>query len=55
MMYEHVGKKNNNLFSTLWCKGAILLAEICGMVVRNVRNGVEDGGFGMVVHVDRFF
>jgi hypothetical protein len=28
MMYEHVGKKNNNLFFTLWYRGVILLAEM---------------------------
>jgi hypothetical protein len=28
IMYEHVGKKKNNLFSTLWYRGAILLAEM---------------------------
>jgi hypothetical protein len=26
--YEHVAKKNNKLFFTLWYWGAILLAEI---------------------------
>jgi hypothetical protein len=28
IMYEHVGKKKNNLFFTLWYRGAILLAEM---------------------------
>jgi hypothetical protein len=28
IMYELVGKKKNNLFSTLWYRGAILLAEM---------------------------
>jgi hypothetical protein len=28
MMSENVGKKKNNLFSTLWYRGAILLVVI---------------------------
>jgi hypothetical protein len=28
IMYQHGGKKNNNLSSTLWYRGAILLAEM---------------------------
>jgi hypothetical protein len=28
LMYEHVGKKKNNSFITLWYRGAILLAEM---------------------------
>jgi hypothetical protein len=28
IMFERVGKKKKNLFSTLWYKGAILLAEM---------------------------
>jgi hypothetical protein len=40
MMYEHVGKKNN-LFSTLWYRGAILLAGMLGVAVVAVRNIVD--------------
>jgi hypothetical protein len=28
IMCEHFGKKKKNLFSTLWYRGAILLAEM---------------------------
>jgi hypothetical protein len=28
IMYEHIGKKKNNLFFTLWYRGAFLLAEM---------------------------
>jgi hypothetical protein len=28
IMYEHVGKKPNNLFFNLWYRGTILLAEM---------------------------
>jgi hypothetical protein len=38
-MYEYVGKKNNNLFFTLWPLwywGAILLAEMWGVGVRKM-------------------
>jgi hypothetical protein len=28
IMYELVGKKKSNVFSTLWDRGAILLAEM---------------------------
>jgi hypothetical protein len=28
IMYEYVGKKKNNLFFTLWYRGAILLAKM---------------------------
>jgi hypothetical protein len=35
-MYEHFGKKKKNLFPTLWYRGAILLAEMWGVVVRKL-------------------
>jgi hypothetical protein len=28
IIYEHLGKKNNNLFFTLWYRGVISLAEM---------------------------
>jgi hypothetical protein len=39
-MYEQVGKKKNNLFFTVWYRGAILLAEMRGVVVWI---GADDG------------
>jgi hypothetical protein len=36
ILYVHVGKKKKNLFFTLWYKGAILLAEMCGVGVRKM-------------------
>jgi hypothetical protein len=49
IMYEHDGKKTNNLFFNLWYRGTILLAE---MWVGDVG---DDGGFRRVVSVARFF